>query len=59
MFGKPEPGILLDLCAHHGLSPDQLAMVGDRIYTEVAKAQKAGSLAVLVLIRRNRVHRNA
>ena len=49
VLGKPEPGILLELCARHGVSPGQLAMVGDRIYTDIVMAQRAGSLAVLVL----------
>jgi len=49
VLGKPDPRILLDLCARHGLAPGQLAMVGDRIYTDMVMAQTAGSLAVLVL----------
>src|SRR5439155_27233543 len=49
VLGKADPSILLELCARHGLSPGQLAMVGDRIYTDMAMAQAAGALAVLVL----------
>jgi NagD protein len=49
VLGKPDPSILLDLCARHGIAPRQLAMVGDRLYTDVAMAKKAGTLAVLVL----------
>jgi HAD superfamily hydrolase (TIGR01450 family) len=49
VLGKPDAGILLDLCARHGLAPNELAMVGDRLYTDIAMAKKAGSLAVLVL----------
>ena len=49
VLGKPDPSILLDLCTRHGVAPRQLAMVGDRIYTDMAMARKAGSLAVLVL----------
>ena len=33
----------------YGLKSDEIAMVGDRIYTDVATAQNAGSLGVLVL----------
>ena len=33
----------------YGYKSDELAMVGDRIYTDVATAQNAGSLGVLVL----------
>jgi NagD protein len=49
VLGKPDPGILLQLSARLGLRTGQLAMVGDRIYTDIAMAQKAGALAVLVL----------
>lgn len=49
VFGKPDPGILLQLCGRVGLAARQLAMVGDRIYTDMAMAQRAGTLAVLVL----------
>jgi HAD superfamily hydrolase (TIGR01450 family) len=49
VLGKPDPGILLNLCERHGLTPRQLAMVGDRIYTDMAMAQRAGAIAVLVL----------
>jgi HAD superfamily hydrolase (TIGR01450 family) len=49
VLGKPDPSILLDLCARHGVGPRQLAMVGDRLYTDMAMAKKAGTLAVLVL----------
>jgi NagD protein len=33
----------------HGLSAAQLAVVGDRLYTDIAMAQAAGALGVLVL----------
>jgi NagD protein len=49
VLGKPDPGILLALCERLGLAPRHLAMVGDRIYTDIAMAQRAGTLAVLVL----------
>jgi HAD superfamily hydrolase (TIGR01450 family) len=49
VLGKPDPGILLNLAARHKLQPSQLAMVGDRIYTDIAMAQRAGSVSVLVL----------
>jgi NagD protein len=48
-LGKPDPSILLDLCVRHGVAPRQLAMVGDRLYTDIAMAIKAGTVAVLVL----------
>src|SRR5205814_1270533 len=29
VLGKPDPSILLSVCSRHGLSPSELAMVGD------------------------------
>ncbi len=49
VLGKPDPAMLRDLCTRHGLEPDETAMVGDRIYTDMAMAQRAGALSVLVL----------
>jgi HAD superfamily hydrolase (TIGR01450 family) len=49
VLGKPDPSILLDLCSRHDVPARQLAMVGDRLYTDMAMAKKAGTLAVLVL----------
>jgi NagD protein len=47
--GKPDPRMLLGLCHRLGLRPDEMAMVGDRIYTDVEMAFRAGALGVLVL----------
>lgn len=49
VFGKPDPSMLTGIMARHGLAPDQIAMVGDRIYTDIAMARRAGALGVLVL----------
>ena len=49
VLGKPDPAILLDLCLRLSLEPAQLAMVGDRIYTDIVMAQRAGTISVLVL----------
>lgn len=49
VLGKPDPSILLDVCAAHGLAPKEAAMVGDRLYTDIAMARAAGVPAVLVL----------
>lgn len=49
VLGKPDPSILLDLCRALRLQPGEIAMVGDRIYTDMAMARKAGVLGVLVL----------
>ena len=49
VLGKPDPAILLAVCSRHGIGPSDLAMVGDRIYTDMAMAQRAGAMSVLVL----------
>jgi NagD protein len=49
VFGKPDPSMLDGIRARHGLRADQIAMVGDRIYTDVLMARRAGALGVLVL----------
>jgi HAD superfamily hydrolase (TIGR01450 family) len=47
--GKPDPRMLLGLCGRLGFLPEDLAMVGDRIYTDIEMARRAGVLGVLVL----------
>lgn len=49
VIGKPNPDMLTGICYREGLRPDEVAMCGDRIYTDVATAQNAGGLGVLVL----------
>ncbi len=49
VLGKPEPSVLLELCRRFGLERAEMAMVGDRLYTDMVMAQKAGVLSVLVL----------
>jgi len=49
MIGKPDPEMLRGIMQQRGLRPDQIAMVGDRIYTDIAMAQNAGAFGVLVL----------
>lgn len=49
VLGKPDPSMLLELCIRSGLEPSEVAMVGDRIYTDIAMARRAGVLSVLVL----------
>lgn len=48
-LGKPDPNMLKGILNRHGLQPDEVAMVGDRIYTDVAMAHNAGAFGVLVL----------
>lgn len=49
VIGKPNPNMLLCISERFGLQPYEIAMCGDRIYTDVAAAQNAGALSVLVL----------
>ncbi|MBA4136653.1 MAG: hydrolase [Opitutus sp.] len=49
VLGKPDPTMIQGILARHGLRCDEVAMVGDRIYTDVRMAQNAGVMSVLVL----------
>ena len=48
-LGKPDPTMLEGILHRHGLAPDEIAMAGDRIYTDIAMAHNAGAFGVLVL----------
>lgn len=48
-LGKPDPNMLSGILHRHGLRPEEIAMVGDRIYTDIEMAHNAGALGVLVL----------
>lgn len=48
-LGKPDPNMLTGIEQRYGLRPDQIAMVGDRIYTDIEMAHNAGAMGVLVL----------
>jgi len=47
--GKPDPAMLSGILDRHGLRPAQIAMVGDRIYTDILMAHRAAAFGVLVL----------
>lgn len=49
VFGKPDPAMLQGILRRHALAPENLAMVGDRLYTDMEMARRAGVLGVLVL----------
>jgi NagD protein len=49
VIGKPNPRMLEGLRARYGLQPEELAMVGDRLSTDIALALASGALGVLVL----------
>ena len=48
-LGKPDPNMLSGILRRHGLRAKEIAMVGDRIYTDIEMAHNAGALGVLVL----------
>ncbi len=49
VLGKPDPAMLDGILARHSLRPSQIAMVGDRLYTDILMAHRAGAFGVLVL----------
>ncbi len=49
VLGKPDPTMLYGIMHRHGLRPEEIAMVGDRITTDTATAHNAGAVGVLVL----------
>jgi HAD superfamily hydrolase (TIGR01450 family) len=49
ILGKPDPAMLQGILERHSLTPENLAMVGDRLYTDIEMAHRAGALSVLVL----------
>ena len=49
VIGKPDPAMIRGIEHRYGLRADEIAMVGDRIYTDVECAYNAGAFGVLVL----------
>jgi len=49
VLGKPDPAMIRGILHRYSLQPANLAMVGDRLYTDIAMARRAGALGVLVL----------
>lgn len=49
IVGKPHGGIVEAAVARTGLAPSEMAMVGDRLYTDVETGLRHGMLSVLVL----------
>ena len=47
--GKPNAGMILHKIEDLGLQPLECAMVGDRLYTDMEMAERAGVVGVLVL----------
>ena len=48
-LGKPDPAMLAGLLDRHRLRSEEIAVVGDRLYTDIEMARRAGALGVLVL----------
>lgn len=49
VIGKPDPRMLDGILERYQLQPNEVAMIGDRIYTDVKMAKNAGAIGVLVL----------
>ena len=49
VIGKPDPRMLSGILERHSLQPHEVAMVGDRIYTDVRMAHNAGAIGILVM----------
>jgi len=49
VIGKPNPGIVTALAEEWGLEPEDIVMIGDRLYTDIALGKTAGVRTVLVL----------
>ena len=49
VIGKPDPAMIRGIEHRYGLAAEEIAMVGDRIYTDVECAYNAGAFGVLVL----------
>jgi HAD superfamily hydrolase (TIGR01450 family) len=49
VLGKPDARMLTGILRRQRLQPSELAMVGDRLYTDMAMAHRAGAVGVLVL----------
>jgi len=47
--GKPNAGMILHKIEELGLQPSECAMIGDRLYTDMEMAARAGVVGVLVL----------
>lgn len=49
VLGKPDPAMLRGILQRHSFKPENLAMVGDRLYTDIEMAHRARAFGVLVL----------
>ena len=49
VIGKPRPEMVEALCSKFTVSPKQTAVIGDRLYTDIAMGRNAGILSIGVL----------
>jgi len=49
ILGKPDPRMIAPILARHSIRPEELAIVGDRLYTDMEMARRAGAMGILVL----------
>lgn len=49
VVGKPNKGIIEALCKKYGYDKDDIAIVGDRLYTDIKTGENAGITSILVL----------
>jgi NagD protein len=49
VLGKPDYRMLTGIMEKYGLNADELAMCGDRLYTDMEMARRSGAMGVLVL----------
>jgi HAD superfamily hydrolase (TIGR01450 family) len=49
VLGKPAAAMLQGVMHRHGVQPHEIAVVGDRLYTDMAMARNAGAMGILVL----------
>lgn len=49
VFGKPMPSMIKDICEKRGVALSDTLMIGDRLYTDIEMANKAGVDSLLVL----------
>lgn len=49
VLGKPDPSMIWGIMKRNKLHKDEVAMVGDRLYTDIEMARRAGVMGILVL----------
>jgi HAD superfamily hydrolase (TIGR01457 family) len=49
IFGKPNPEMITHILKKHNISPENVVMIGDRIYTDMELARRVSCDSILVL----------